>query len=49
MMVMRMTETVSSVLTGTLTPRSTSQFTSSSEKLSAAKALPRKPDRVMAT
>ena len=48
-MVIRITEMVSSVLAGIPTPRPTNQSTSNSEKLSAAKALPRKPDNVMAT
>ena len=47
--VMNMTARVSSVERGMVTPRPTSQFTIPSEKLSAAKALPRKPDSVMAT
>ena len=49
MMVMSTTEIVSIVLTGIPTPRPTSQSVRRSEKLSAAKALPRNPDRVMAT
>ena len=40
---------LSSVAGETDTPRPTSQSTSRSEKLSAANALPRKPDSVMAT
>ena len=46
---MSTTATASSVAAGTGTPRLKSQATSPSEKFSAAKALPRKPDRVMAT
>jgi len=44
-----MTEMVSRALRGMPTPTLTSQSTSRSEKLSAANALPRKPDRVIAT
>ena len=43
------TATASSVAAGICTPRPNSQSTKPSEKFSAAKALPRKPDRVMAT
>ena len=48
MRVMITTAMASSVAAGTPTPRLTSQLTSPSEKFSAAKALPKKPDRVMA-
>ena len=47
--VISMTESVFRVLTGMDTPRETSQSTKTSEKFSAAKALPKKPDKVMAT
>ena len=46
---MMTTAMASRVAAGTPTPRLTSQLTRPSEKFSAAKALPRKPDRVMAT
>ena len=49
MSVISTTDMVSRVETGIPTPRPTSQFTMLSEKFSAAKALPRKPDRVIAT
>ena len=45
---MTTTAMVFRVLAGMGTPASTSMATNGSEKLSAAKALPRKPDRVMA-
>ena len=47
--VIRITARVFSVAGGIVTPSPTSQSTSGSEKFSAAKALPRKPARVMAT
>ena len=43
-----MTDSVSSTLRDNGTPRPISQSTSGSEKPSAANALPRKPDSVMA-
>ena len=46
---MNTTAMASRVAAGTGTPCSSSQSTSRSEKFSAAKALPRKSDRVMAT
>ena len=45
---MRMTERVSKVFSGMGTPARNRRATNRSEKWSAAKALPRKPDRVMA-
>ena len=48
MRVMMITAIVSRVLLGRVTPRLTTQSTSGSEKLSAAKALPRNPESVMA-
>lgn len=43
------TDTASSVDAGMVIPRFTSHPTNLSEKLSAAKALPRNPDSVIAT
>ena len=48
-MVITITAMESRVFTGILTPISTSQFTITSEKFSAANAEPKKPERVIAT
>lgn len=49
MTVITMTAMVSSVAAGIWTPKETTQPTKTSEKFSAANALPKKPESVMAT
>ena len=48
-MVIKITEMVCKVVCGMATPQLTNSCTSASEKWSAAKALPKKPESVMAT